>query len=256
MKLPIEWTDERIKSFEAIKALIKEDITLAYPMPDKECGELQLFCDASDNSIGSTLCQYQPVKNKDGKDELVLRTIANYSCVLNKQARNYNIREKELSAIRLSLEHYKPYLMGRPFCIWSDHRSLIYLQTMKLINTRLYRTAEELACFDFKICYIPGKDNFYADIMSRLKYDQMIEKATKNHADKIPDHMSIIEISGGGDSLISSLSLILFEWKRKEGKINHYEIFNSEYNLKLREKLQKHIYNTPNRYGVTLTKDN
>ncbi|CAF3664160.1 unnamed protein product [Rotaria socialis] len=256
MKLPIEWTDERIKSFEAIKALIKEDITLAYPMPDKECGELQLFCDASDNSIGSTLCQYQPVKNKDGKDELVLRTIANYSCVLNKHARNYSIREKELSAIRLSLEHYKPYLMGRSFCIWSDHRSLIYLQTMKLINTRLYRTAEELACFDFKICYIPGKDNFYADIMSRIKYDQMIEKATKNHADKIPDHMSVIEISGGGDSLISSLSLILFEWKRKEGKINNYETFSNEYNLKLREKLQRHIYNSPSRYGVTLTKDN
>ncbi|CAF4867748.1 unnamed protein product [Rotaria socialis] len=256
MKQTIEWNDERIKSFEAIKELIKQDITLAYPLPDKECGELQLFCDASENCIGSTLCQYQPLKNKDGKEELVLRTIANYSCVLNKHARKYNIREKELCAIRLSLDHYKPYLMGRPFCIWSDHRSLIYLNTMKLINTRLFRTAEEMACFDYKICYIPGKDNFYADIMSRLKYDQMIDKATKNHADKIPDHTTVIEIPGGGDSLIHALSLILFEWKRQEGKISSYETYSNEFNLTLREKLQKHIYNNPERYGITLTKDN
>ncbi|CAF4403191.1 unnamed protein product, partial [Rotaria magnacalcarata] len=65
MKQTIEWNDERIKSFEAIKELIRQDITLAYPLPDKECGELQLFCDASENCIGSTLCQYQPLKNKD-----------------------------------------------------------------------------------------------------------------------------------------------------------------------------------------------
>ncbi|CAF3747204.1 unnamed protein product [Rotaria socialis] len=256
MKQSIEWTEERIKSFEAIKELIKEDITLAYPLPDNECGELQLFCDASENCIGSTLCQYQPLKNKDGKEELVLRTIANYSCVLNKHARNYNIREKELTAIRLSLEHYKPYLIGRPFCIWSDHRSLIYLNTMKLINTRLFRTAEEMACFDYKICYIPGKDNFYADIMSRLKYDQMIDKATKNHSDKIPDNMNVIEIPGGGDSLVHALSLILFEWKRQEGKISNYEIFSTEYYQPLREKLQKHIYSNPERYGITLNKEN
>ncbi|CAF2121868.1 unnamed protein product, partial [Rotaria magnacalcarata] len=127
---------------------------------------------------------------------------------------------------------------------------------MKLINTRLFRTAEEMACFDYKICYIPGKDNFYADIMSRLKYDQMIDKATKNHSDKIPDHMNVIEIPGGGDSLIHALSLILFEWKRQEGKIGNYEIFSTEYNQTLREKLQKHIYNNPERYGITLNKDN
>ncbi|CAF2237598.1 unnamed protein product, partial [Rotaria magnacalcarata] len=77
------------------------------------------------------------------------------------------------------------------------------------------------------------KDNFYADIMSRLKHDQMIDKATKNHADKIPDHMNVIEIPGGGDSLIHALSLILFEWKRQEGKISNYEIFSTEYNLPL-----------------------
>ncbi|CAF4382741.1 unnamed protein product, partial [Rotaria magnacalcarata] len=84
----------------------------------------------------------------------------------------------------------------------------------------------------------------------------MIEKATKNHADKIPEYMSVIEIPGGGDSLVHALSLILFEWKRQEGKFSNYEIFNTENILPLREKLQKHIYSNPERYGITLNKEN
>ncbi|CAF4853343.1 unnamed protein product, partial [Rotaria socialis] len=256
MKLKIEWDDEKIKSFEGIKDLIRQDIILAYPKPESECGELQLFCDSSDYCIGSCLCQYQPVKNDKGEEEMVLRTIANYSCVLNKHACKYNIREKELTSIRLSLEHFKPYLMGRQFNIFSDHKSLIYLNTMKLINTRLFRTAQELACFDYKICYLPGKDNFYADILSRLPYDEIIKKTSENYSDKLPDNCMAINIPGGGDSLIICLSKILFNFKKLDKKIDICEEYSDKYVNSLREKLHKNILGNPNKYGINLTADN
>lgn len=74
-----------------------------------------LTTDASQNAIGCVLSQ-----GKIGQD----LPIAYASRALNKAERNYSTIEKELLAIVWGCKHFRPYLLGRPFIIMTDHKPL------------------------------------------------------------------------------------------------------------------------------------
>ena len=46
---------------------------------------------------------------------------------------------------------------------------LVYLHNMRLVDSRLARTLEDLSDFNFVIKYTPGKLNVAADSLSRLR---------------------------------------------------------------------------------------
>ena len=60
-------------------------------------------------------------------------------------------------------------MAGVPFILVTDHKPLIYLNSMSVTNPRLMRTIEELSEFDFEIRYQPGIDNEAADYLSRME---------------------------------------------------------------------------------------
>ena len=54
-------------------------------------------------------------------------------------------------AIKLSIEAFKVYLLGKPFQIQTDHRALVWLDQLKEKNARLTRWNLSLQPYDFTI---------------------------------------------------------------------------------------------------------
>src|ERR1700761_9043759 len=88
---------------------------------------------------------------------------------------NYGICDKELLAIVMVLEKWHIYLHALPttrlFTIYTDHHNLQTFATKALLSRRQARWAQELAQYDFKIIFRPGKQNGKADALTRRSGD-------------------------------------------------------------------------------------
>ena len=90
-----------------------------------------LQTDASDRGVGAVLSQIR----SDGGEH----PIAYYSRKLLPREERYSTVEKECLAVKLGIQAFRVYLLGRPFRIQTDHRSLVWLDRLKESNTRLDR---------------------------------------------------------------------------------------------------------------------
>ncbi|GBG89501.1 hypothetical protein CBR_g49292 [Chara braunii] len=75
--------------------------------------------------------------------------------------------EGELYALRQALEHWKHYLLGRHFKVYSDHETLRWLKTQAKMTPKLTRWAAEIDQYDFELKPVKGKYNVVADALSR-----------------------------------------------------------------------------------------
>ena len=94
--------------------------------------------------------------------------VAYYSRKLLPREERYSTIEKECLAIKLGIQAFRFYLLGQPFVIETDHRSLEWLDKLKDHNSRLTRWSLELQPYDFKVRHRAGRDNGNADALSRL----------------------------------------------------------------------------------------
>ena len=117
-----------------------------------------VIVDASDEAVGAILQQ------DIGKG---LQPVCYFSKRLSSAERNYSIRDKELLAQVLAVEHWRVYLAGQPFTLFTDHLSLASLDRQELRSPRLARWAQRLAEFDFTVKYVKGEANA-ADGLSRI----------------------------------------------------------------------------------------
>lgn len=87
--------------------------------------------DASDLGVGAVLSQRSTKDNR-------LHPCAFFSRRLNLAEQKYLIGERELLAVKLALEEWRHWLEGaeQPFLVWTDHRNLEYLRSVKRLNTR------------------------------------------------------------------------------------------------------------------------
>ena len=152
-----EWTTKCQEAFKAIKQAIAEDVVLAYPDFTKP---FILDCDASDVGIGAALSQFPEGEEKNE------RPIAFYSKTLSKEGRNYCVTRRELLAVILATQHFRPYL-GNKFTVRTDHSSLRWLQKLRNVEGQLARWQSLLQEFNFTIEHRPGKDHGDADALSR-----------------------------------------------------------------------------------------
>ena len=155
---PFKWTEACQKSFDKLKAALLSAPILSYPDPVKH---FVLTCDASDSAIGFYLSQV----STDNQEHV----IAYGGKALSKEEKNYNTSEKELLAVLKGVEAYRPYLVGRKFTIYTDHRALVWLKSAKHTG-RLERWALKLQEYDYDIVHRPGKSNYVADALSRIPY--------------------------------------------------------------------------------------
>ena len=229
----IEWTTERLEAFEKIKALMRENIELAFPCYDEGAEKLVLWVDASDDGCGGCLMQKQ-----DGED----RVIAYASMTFGEAQRRYATVEKELAALRWAVKSFKAFLYGIEFVIRTDHQPLVYLHRMRVVDNRLARTLADLSEFNFSVEYVPGESNTAADALSRLLIHPSGEDA-HHYTTEIPCGLEIDgdPSPGGGDSLLVSLHRWLIE---------NYPEYALKSSHGLREQLISELVKFPNKYGI------
>ena len=124
----VNWTPECERAFSELKRVLTETPILRNPDFDKE---FILQTDASDRGVGGVLSQL----DDEGNDRL----ISYFSRKLLPREEKYSTIEKECLAIKLGVEAYKVYLIGRRFTVQTDHRSLVWLNKLKEKNSRLTR---------------------------------------------------------------------------------------------------------------------
>ncbi len=69
-----------------------------------------------------------------------------------------------MSGIKLGIQAFKVYLLGRHFMVQTDHHALTWLHRLKESNSRL---SLALLPYDFEVKYRSGKSNRNADGLSR-----------------------------------------------------------------------------------------
>lgn len=156
-KNKIEITQPYIDAFQRCKELLVNAPILQFPDFSKP---FILTTDASNYAIGAVLSQGVIANEKP---------IAYASRTLNEAETRYSTIEKELLAIVWAAKHFRPYLYGRKFTIYTDHRPLAWLNSIKEPNSKLTRWKLRLAEFDFDIKYKQGSQNSNADALSRIK---------------------------------------------------------------------------------------
>ena len=149
------WTDACTEAFDRIRDDMANAVGLG--IPDKE-GDLVLETDASGVGIGA--CLYQFV---DGR----LVPLWYLSRKLNRAEQNYSSRDREALAVVYSLVKLEAYLLQKPFVLYSDHQSLIYLQTQEGLKNRDWRWQEIMSRFSFEQRYKKGELMFVPDALSR-----------------------------------------------------------------------------------------
>lgn len=109
------------------------------------------------------------------------RPVAYASRTLNESESKYSTIEKELLSIVWACKYFRPYLFGRKFFIYTDHRPLTWLFNLKEPNSKLVRWRLRLEVFDFTIVYKKGKQNLNADALSRIHLNVYENESVKNN---------------------------------------------------------------------------
>ncbi|PSR72503.1 hypothetical protein PHLCEN_2v11626 [Hermanssonia centrifuga] len=154
------WTPAHFQAFESVKLLVtsRECLTV---IDHNNLGNNKIFvsCDASDFCTGAVLT-YGPTPE-------TARPVAFESQQLSGAELNYPVHEKELLAIVRAMQKWRVDLLGVPFVVFSDHRTLENFTEQKHLSRRQARWQEFMSQYDYTITYIAGIDNALADAMSR-----------------------------------------------------------------------------------------
>lgn len=120
-----------------------------------------IMTDASANAVGAVLQQ-----GIDGQ----WRPLAFFSKKLKPAQTRYSVFGRELLAAYLAVRHFRHFVEGRSFTIWTDHKPL----TNAISNAGSHHTPREirhlafLSEFTTDIRHVKGVDNVPADVLSRI----------------------------------------------------------------------------------------
>lgn len=145
-----KWNLKAEASFEQLKMVMTQAPVLALP----NFNELFIVeCDATRSGIGGVLMQNQ-------------RPIAFFSHALRDKNLFFSTYEKEMLALVLAVQKWRPYLLGRKFVVRTDQKSLKHLWKQKITTTAQEKWLVKLMGYNFTIDYKKGKDNVVADALS------------------------------------------------------------------------------------------
>jgi hypothetical protein len=126
----------------------------------KNAPPIHLVTDVCVSSIAGKLSQ--------GDDWRTAPVIAFYSAKLSPTQQNYTVTEIEMLGGLETMISYRNLLLGVPFTWYTDHQALKHLLKQRELNPQQSRWMAKLAEFDFKIVYVPGKENVLSDALSRM----------------------------------------------------------------------------------------
>ena len=162
-----EWKTPTSSSYSALEELPEDEI----PGWDDEGGEVHLGEDLTAGQkyeLEQLVTEFTDVLSSlPGETRLTDHPIAFFSRKLLPRDERYSTVEKECLAIKLAVQNFRTYLLGRSFQIQTDHRSLEWLDRLKENNARLTRWSLFLQPYQYTVQYRQGRRNGNADALSR-----------------------------------------------------------------------------------------
>ena len=156
-KKKFEWGIEQENAFQRIKECISQAPALRLADWSKE---FHIQTDASDISVGAVLFQ------QGDKGERY--PLAYHSKTLDSTEKKWSATEKELFGIVSASRKWAPYC-SNSVIFHTDHQPLKYIRKQKDPRGKLARWLIELENYDYRVEYVPGKDNVEADYLSRIE---------------------------------------------------------------------------------------
>ena len=93
--------------------------------------------------------------------------IAYFSKALSDRNLAKSAYERETMALVLALQHWRTYLLGTRFTVYTDKKSLRFLHQQRITNPDQQNWVAKLLGYQFDICYKPGCENRATDALSR-----------------------------------------------------------------------------------------
>ncbi|BHF70504.1 hypothetical protein SprV_0301355500 [Sparganum proliferum] len=146
-----------LTAFERIKTSLADATLLTHPAPE---APLSLMVDASTVAVGAVLQQH--INDST-------RPLAFFSKKLSLTETRYSTFGRELLAIYLAVKHFRHFLEGRDFTIFTDHKPLTFAirSHSDKYNPREISHLDYISQFTTDIRHIDGPKNAVADMLSR-----------------------------------------------------------------------------------------
>ena len=154
------WNATYQNAFDKIKEIVVSRECLTVIDHSKlDSNKIFVTTDTSDHCTGAVL--------SFGPTWETARPVTFDSSTLKDAELNYPVHEKELLAVIRALKKWKYDLLGVPFFVYTDHKTLLNFAMQKDLSRRQARWMEFLSIYDCKFIYVRGQDNTIADALSR-----------------------------------------------------------------------------------------
>jgi hypothetical protein len=167
--VPWVWGNKQQSAMVELKQKLTSPPLMRLPDFDRD---FVLCTDASGTGIGAVLSQLG--------DDNVDHPVYYASRTLNPSERHYSASQRECLAVKWACGQFRPYLLGRPFKLYTDHAALRWLFKTKDPKSMFVRWILELQEYDMTILARPGAANGNADALSRLP--ALLENFENNQA--------------------------------------------------------------------------
>lgn len=177
----------------------------------------EVHTDASQLAIGACLMQRDAHGNPSA--------IAYFSRKLRGAETRYSATDAEALAVVEGVRAFDPYIYGRHFTVYTDHRPLVHVFTRKTKSVRMSHWAYELSHFQFKIFYKQGVQHKVPDMPSRSigQIDLADVDPTAMREEQLKDSLliEIIEYLEEKNMLKRKITLALHEFSLQNGVLYH-----------------------------------
>ena len=155
-KSELQWSEECISAFSNAKDALAQATLLFYPTPDATTSPMT---DASYIAVGAVLQQ-----SVDGH----WQPISFFSRSLSSTERQYSTFDRELLAVYLAIKHFRHFIEGCVFTVFTDHKLLTFsLHTRSDKHSpQQLRHLDFISQFTSDIRHIQGLLNPVADALS------------------------------------------------------------------------------------------
>ncbi|KAL0545045.1 hypothetical protein IC582_020183 [Cucumis melo] len=150
-----KWNEEVEEVFLKLKTAMLTVPVLALPTFDHP---FEIETDAFGYGVGAVLVQSK-------------RPIAFYSHTLSMRDRARPVYERELMVVVLSVQRWRPYLLGTKFVVKTDQKSFKLLLEQRVVQPQYQKWVSKLLGYSFEVVYKPGLENKAADALSRKSPD-------------------------------------------------------------------------------------
>jgi len=150
------WSDEAQEAFNILKEKLSE-----FPIVRRPDFNKVFILHTNWNAIGIGAIFGQ--LDEEGKEYVITYASRNN----NKAESNYSSYERECFAVVWAVIHFRPYLYGTNFPLYTNHQPIKWLMTNDKLTGKLARWALILQEYEFKVIHQPGITHQNADITLR-----------------------------------------------------------------------------------------